>query len=69
MKCYNITILNDADCEINSLGSTSENFFAVLSTDAFRVTVEPHQSEVVIDDDTEPECGEIVGFVDVSSDM
>ena len=50
-----IMLKDDSDCEINS-----ENFFAVLETSAFRVTVDPNldRAMITIDDTNEPECGE-----------
>ena len=55
-QCYTVNIVNDDDCE-----QPAENFLSDLSYVSGQqvVTIDPNRTTVVIDDDTEPECGTI----------
>ena len=57
-KCYNISIVQDEICEIDSINNiSSEILYSILSTYASQVNIEQPRANVSINDDQEPECG------------
>ena len=57
-KCYNITIIDDDNCEVGfENDATDEIFYSILSTYALNVSIYHPMIAVSIDDDQEPECG------------
>ena len=60
-KCYNISIVNDDDCELKLNESSgqyiSEAFSLSLTSFSSNVTIISNNVKVTIDDLKEPECG------------
>ena len=53
-QCHTVNIVDDNDCE-----QPAEDFFSNLMFVSGQqvVTINPAQAQVIIDDDSEPECG------------
>ena len=54
--CHNVSIIDNDICEDNP----NENFFSSLEFGGGEqpITIDPAQTEVIIDDTNQPECGE-----------